>query len=108
MTPRPQRITLGCGRNRAGDLLPFFIRSATLPRFGFPLGHAEYPAAQRVQAVGRAPDVELLRESKEVLQLTQVLLETGERVRFQLPSGHFIDLYAEEVEVGKGMGYLCP
>lgn len=36
------------------------------------------------------------------------LLETGERVRFQLPSGHFIELYADKTEVGNGLGYVNP
>ncbi|HNJ97160.1 MAG TPA: catechol 2,3-dioxygenase [Ilumatobacteraceae bacterium] len=36
------------------------------------------------------------------------LLETGERVRFQIPSGHLIELYAEKTEVGNGMGYFNP
>lgn len=30
------------------------------------------------------------------------MLETGERVRFQLPSGHFIELYAQKTAVGNG------
>ena len=34
------------------------------------------------------------------------LLETGERVRFPIPSGHFIELYAEKTDVGNGMKYV--
>ncbi|MBK7462700.1 MAG: catechol 2,3-dioxygenase [Betaproteobacteria bacterium] len=36
------------------------------------------------------------------------MLETGERVRFQLPSGHFIELYAEKTKVGNGSGLVNP
>ena len=30
------------------------------------------------------------------------MLETGERVRFMLPSGHAIELYADKTDVGNG------
>lgn len=36
------------------------------------------------------------------------MLETGERVRFQVPTGHMIELYAEKTDVGNGMGYTNP
>ena len=36
------------------------------------------------------------------------LMETGERVRFQLPSGHFIELYAEKKAVGNGIPEINP
>jgi catechol 2,3-dioxygenase len=36
------------------------------------------------------------------------LLETGERVRFELPSGHLIELYAQKTHVGNGMSALNP
>ncbi|WP_374483641.1 catechol 2,3-dioxygenase [Zoogloea sp.] len=36
------------------------------------------------------------------------LLETGERVRFEIPSGHQIELYAEKTDVGNGMSYVNP
>lgn len=36
------------------------------------------------------------------------LLETGERVRFQLPSGHFIELFAYKKAVGNGLQVLNP
>lgn len=36
------------------------------------------------------------------------LPETGERVRFQVPTGHFIELYAYKKDVGNGLGYLNP
>ena len=36
------------------------------------------------------------------------MLETGERVRSQLPSGHFIELYAEKTKVGNGSGLVNP
>jgi len=36
------------------------------------------------------------------------LLETGERVRFELPSGHLIELYAEKKEVGNGLPEMNP
>jgi catechol 2,3-dioxygenase len=36
------------------------------------------------------------------------MLETGERVRFQLPTGHTIELYAEKTDVGNGIGYVNP
>lgn len=36
------------------------------------------------------------------------LLETGERVRFEIPTGHLIELYAEKGHVGNGMSYLNP
>jgi len=36
------------------------------------------------------------------------MLETGERVRFKLPSGHFIELYAEKTDVGNGQPYVNP
>lgn len=36
------------------------------------------------------------------------MLETGERVRFLLPSGHFIELYSEKTTVGNGCGLVNP
>ncbi len=36
------------------------------------------------------------------------MLETGERVRFQVPSGHFIELYAEKTDIGNGQPYVNP
>ncbi|MBS0372793.1 MAG: catechol 2,3-dioxygenase [Proteobacteria bacterium] len=36
------------------------------------------------------------------------LLETGERVRFEVPTGHLIELYAEKTAVGDGLGYVNP
>ncbi|HNL40876.1 MAG TPA: VOC family protein, partial [Ottowia sp.] len=36
------------------------------------------------------------------------LLETGERVRFRIPTGHTLELYAEKKDVGNGMGYTDP
>jgi len=36
------------------------------------------------------------------------LLETGERVRFEIPSGHLIELYAEKTEVGNGLPEVNP
>ena len=36
------------------------------------------------------------------------MLETGERVRFQVPTGHVIELYAEKTDVGNGLGYVDP
>lgn len=36
------------------------------------------------------------------------LLETGERVRFQLPSGHAFELFAEKKKVGNGLGLVNP
>ena len=36
------------------------------------------------------------------------MLETGERVRFVIPTGHTLELYAEKTDVGNGQGYLNP
>lgn len=36
------------------------------------------------------------------------LLETGERVRFEIPSGHLIELYADKKDVGNGQAYVNP
>lgn len=36
------------------------------------------------------------------------LMETGERVRFQAPTGHIFDLYAHKTVVGNEMGTFCP
>jgi catechol 2,3-dioxygenase len=36
------------------------------------------------------------------------LLETGERVRFVIPTGHTIELYAQKKDVGNGMSYVNP
>jgi catechol 2,3-dioxygenase len=36
------------------------------------------------------------------------MLETGERVRFQIPTGHVMELYAEKTDVGNGLGYTNP
>lgn len=36
------------------------------------------------------------------------MLETGERVRFQLPTKHVIELYADKKDVGNGMPYTNP
>jgi catechol 2,3-dioxygenase len=36
------------------------------------------------------------------------LLETGERVRFEIPTGHLVELYAEKSHVGNGISDLNP
>ena len=36
------------------------------------------------------------------------LLETGERVRFMIPTGHAIELYADKTAVGSGVGCTNP
>jgi catechol 2,3-dioxygenase len=36
------------------------------------------------------------------------MLQTGERVRFKVPTGHVIELYAEKADVGNGLGYIDP
>lgn len=36
------------------------------------------------------------------------MLETGERVRFQIPTGHMIELYADKTGVGNGLGQINP
>ncbi|WP_437964875.1 catechol 2,3-dioxygenase [Sorangium sp. So ce260] len=36
------------------------------------------------------------------------LLETGERVRFEIPTGHLVELYADKSHVGNGMSYINP
>jgi catechol 2,3-dioxygenase len=36
------------------------------------------------------------------------LLETGERVRFEIPSGHLIELYAEKKAIGNGLQVQNP
>jgi catechol 2,3-dioxygenase len=36
------------------------------------------------------------------------MLETGERVRFELPSGHMMELYAEKTKVGNGIPLINP
>jgi len=36
------------------------------------------------------------------------LLETGERVRFQIPSGHLIELYADKTDIGTEATYTNP
>lgn len=36
------------------------------------------------------------------------LLETGERVRFEAPTGHVFELYAHKTDVGNDLGYLNP
>ena len=36
------------------------------------------------------------------------LLETGERVRFELPTGHLIELYVAKSDVGNGQSYVNP
>ncbi len=36
------------------------------------------------------------------------LLETGERVRFQIPTGHMIELYAEKKMLGNGLAAVNP
>jgi catechol 2,3-dioxygenase len=36
------------------------------------------------------------------------MLETGERIRFEIPSGHQIELYAEKTDFGNGMPYVNP
>jgi catechol 2,3-dioxygenase len=36
------------------------------------------------------------------------MLETGERVRFQIPSGHLIELFADKTVVGNGCGTINP
>lgn len=36
------------------------------------------------------------------------LLETGERVRFEIPSGHLIELYAEKKQIGNGLASMNP
>ncbi|WP_018992894.1 catechol 2,3-dioxygenase [Aromatoleum toluclasticum] len=36
------------------------------------------------------------------------MLETGERVRFELPSGHLMELYAEKTAIGNGLPIVNP
>jgi catechol 2,3-dioxygenase len=36
------------------------------------------------------------------------LLETGERVRFTIPTGHVMELYADKTDVGNGQSYTNP
>ncbi|MEY4752804.1 MAG: hypothetical protein RJA44_479 [Pseudomonadota bacterium] len=36
------------------------------------------------------------------------MLGTGERVRFKIPTGHTIELYAQKEDVGNGLGYTNP
>ncbi|MEN9879586.1 MAG: hypothetical protein RIQ55_232 [Pseudomonadota bacterium] len=36
------------------------------------------------------------------------LLETGERVRFTMPTGHVFELYAEKTDIGNGQPYVNP
>lgn len=36
------------------------------------------------------------------------MLETGERVRFEIPSGHLIELYASKKQIGNGMALVDP
>ena len=36
------------------------------------------------------------------------MLETGERVRFEIPSGHQIELYADKKDIGNGQSYVNP
>ncbi|NMG43043.1 catechol 2,3-dioxygenase [Aromatoleum toluvorans] len=36
------------------------------------------------------------------------MLETGERVRFELPSGHVMELYAEKTAIGNGLPIVNP
>ena len=36
------------------------------------------------------------------------LLETGERVRFEVPSGHMIELYAHKTDIGNGLPMQSP
>jgi catechol 2,3-dioxygenase len=36
------------------------------------------------------------------------LLETGERVRFEIPTGHLIELYAEKTDIGTSATYTNP
>jgi catechol 2,3-dioxygenase len=36
------------------------------------------------------------------------MLETGERVRFELPTGHLIELYAKKTDIGNGQAYQNP
>ncbi|NMM38395.1 MAG: catechol 2,3-dioxygenase [Glaciimonas sp.] len=36
------------------------------------------------------------------------MLNTGERVRFKIPTGHTIELYAQKLDVGNGMPYTNP
>jgi len=36
------------------------------------------------------------------------LLETGERIRFEIPSGHQIELYADKTQIGNGMALVDP
>jgi catechol 2,3-dioxygenase len=36
------------------------------------------------------------------------LLETGDRVRFTVPTGHVIELYAEKTNIGNARGYVNP
>ena len=36
------------------------------------------------------------------------MLGTGERVRFQIPTGHVIELYADKTRTGNGLGFVNP
>jgi catechol 2,3-dioxygenase len=36
------------------------------------------------------------------------LVETGERVRFEIPTGHLLELYVDKTDVGNGQSYVNP
>lgn len=56
--------------------------------------------AERIAACGLATDIEWIAAGEH--------LRTGERLRFTVPTGHAIELFAEKEKVGNGMSYENP
>lgn len=95
------RVYFKCWDER--DHNSYIIRqadSAGIDFFGFKVSDVE--ALDRFEA-----DLKAYGLSTERIPAGE-LLETGERVRFELPSGHLIELYAEKTHIGNDIDPINP
>ncbi|MEZ5728183.1 MAG: catechol 2,3-dioxygenase [Burkholderiaceae bacterium] len=95
------RVYFKC--NEEQDHNSFILRKADRAGMDF-FGYKVLDAAALNELEGKLDDMGVATERVPAGDL----LETGERVRFQVPTGHTIELYAEKTNVGNGLGYVNP
>ncbi|MCP5266930.1 MAG: catechol 2,3-dioxygenase [Burkholderiaceae bacterium] len=95
------RVYFKC--NEEQDHNSFILRKADRAGMDF-FGYKVLDAAALNELEGKLNDMGVGTERVPAGDL----LETGERVRFQVPTGHTIELYAEKTNVGNGLGYVNP
>ncbi|MEZ5649694.1 MAG: catechol 2,3-dioxygenase [Burkholderiaceae bacterium] len=95
------RVYFKC--NDEQDHNSFILRQAD--RAGMDhFGYKVLDAATLGELEGRLRDMGVATERVPAGEM----LETGERVRFQVPTGHMLELYAEKTNVGNGLGFTNP